>query len=121
MNKVLCEALLRAVSSTEVIERIGICTNVQLALEGTLEYVYSAAEIVRLLNDLVLDACLDLGVYSGNNAFPIESFSSEVTAAQAYTSKHSLWDPATEYGRARLAVKQRIIEKLQARIQGYKS
>lgn len=76
---------------------------------------------LREFNTLLIEACEEMGVYSGEQVYPIKDISGlmrpntifHITKNQFFPhlDVNGMWDEETSYGRSREAVLIRLIEK----------
>lgn len=82
---------------------------------------YISLKAVKEFNVLLIEACEEMGVYSGNRMYPIKDISGlmrpniifNVAAQQAYSDLgvNGMWDENTSYGRSRVVVLKLLISK----------
>lgn len=62
---------------------------------------------------LVIKACIELGVYSGDKNFPITDPEFPDDANKAFMKAFDIWDHTTEYGMNRLRVLNKLIDYIE--------
>lgn len=63
--------------------------------------------------ELVIKACIELGVYSGDENFPITDPEFPDDANKAFMKAFDIWDHTTEYGMNRLRVLNKLIDYIE--------
>lgn len=105
----------------------GIC-ELGLCTQHLIGIVCFPSKVRREFNALLIEACEEMGVYSGNRTYPIKDISGlmrpniifNVAAQQVYPDLgvNGMWDEETSYGRSRVVVLKLLISKYENLLKG---